>query len=176
MRRLAPARPAGAAPALAALALAYWCACGGSAAPPPSSPSALLARPLPDFRRPSLAGDDVATDRLRGEVVLVDFFAEDCPPCARSLPALEALHRARPGLRIVGVSEDEDAAGARRVVERFGLTFPVVHDAQHVLAGRYRVVDLPVTFVADGAGVVRWRGDGAHEEGEYGAVVDGVGH
>jgi thiol-disulfide isomerase/thioredoxin len=151
-------------------------ACGGPpAAPaPPSSPSPLLSNAMPDFRRPSLVGPDVETERLRGRVVVVDFFAEHCGPCARSLPALEALHRAAPDVSVVGVSEDEDLAGARRMVERFGLTFPVVHDAQRVLAGRYRVVDLPATFVADPAGVVRWRGDRPHEEGELRAVVEGA--
>ncbi len=151
-------------------------ACGGSGAvaAPPSSPSPLLSRALPDFRRPSLGGAEVETGRLRGRVVVVDFFAEHCAPCARSLPALEALHRALPDVSVVGVSEDEDAAGARRVAERFGLSFPVVHDGERVLAGRYRVVDLPATFVADAAGVVRWRGDRAHDEGELRAVIEGA--
>jgi peroxiredoxin len=151
-------------------------ACGGAgaAAAPPSSPSPLLSQALPDFRRPSLGGPEIETGRLRGRVVVVDFFAEHCVPCVRSLPALEALHRSMPEVSVVGVSEDEDAAGARRMVERYGLTFPVVHDAQSVLAGRFRVVDLPATFVADPSGVVRWRGDRPHEEGELRAVVDGA--
>ncbi|HEU4406730.1 MAG TPA: TlpA disulfide reductase family protein [Polyangiaceae bacterium] len=151
-------------------------ACGGPGASqaPPSSPSPLLSKALPDFRRPSLGGPEIETERLRGRVVVVDFFAEHCVPCARSLPALEALHRSMPDVSVVGVSEDEDAAGARRMVERFGLTFPVVHDGSRVIAGRYRVVDLPATFVADPAGVVRWRGDQAHEEGELRAVVEGA--
>jgi hypothetical protein len=45
-----------------------------------------------------------------------------------------------------------------------------------VLAGRFCVVDLPATFVADPSGVVRWRGDRPHEEGELRAVVDGARH
>ncbi|HEU4533354.1 MAG TPA: TlpA disulfide reductase family protein [Polyangiaceae bacterium] len=150
--------------------------CGSAGGQPPASaPSPLLSRALPDFRRPAVGGgEEVETARLRGRVVLVDFFAENCIPCARSLPAVEALHRAMPELSVVGVSEDEDAAGARRMVERFGLTFPVVHDAQHVLAGRYRVVAMPATFVADASGVVRWRGDQAHDEGELRAVIEGA--
>jgi cytochrome c biogenesis protein CcmG, thiol:disulfide interchange protein DsbE len=104
----------------------------------------------------------VETASLRGKVVLIDFFAEHCAPCVKSLPAIEALHRAQPEVAVVGVSEDDDAEGARRMVARHGLTFPVVHDQEHALAGRYRVIELPATFVVDARGVVRW----------YGAVED----
>jgi peroxiredoxin len=43
-------------------------------------------------------------------------------------------------------------------VARHHLTFPVVHDAGNVLAGRLRVTELPVSFVVDGHGRIRWVG------------------
>jgi peroxiredoxin len=132
-----------------------------------------VSRPCPDFRRQALDGSVVETSSLRGRVVLVDFFAEHCAPCARSLPSIEALHRAMPDVVVLGVSEDDDATGAGRMVERHGLTFPVVLDDEHALAGRFRVTDIPATFVVDAQGVIRWQGDG--EEGEdLGAIVRGV--
>jgi len=91
--------------------------------------------------------------------VVVDFFAEHCIPCGRSLPSIEALHRATPDLIVLGVSEDDDAAGAQRMVQRHDLTFPVVYDDQHALAGRFRVSDLPATFVVEANGVVCWKGE-----------------
>jgi peroxiredoxin len=133
----------------------------------------LVSRPCPEFRRQALDGSVVETGSLRGRVVLVDFFAEHCAPCARSLPSIEALHRAMPDVAVLGVSEDEDATGAGRMVERHGLTFPVVLDEGHALAGRFRVTDIPATFVVDARGVVRWQGGG--EDGEdVGAVVRSV--
>ena len=52
-----------------------------------------------------------------------------------------------------------------RQVSRHRLTFPVVHDAGNVLAGRFRVTDLPATFVIDGAGRIAWvSGPGQSEE------------
>ena len=138
---------------------------------PPSAPSPLLAKASPDFARSALDGSRVDTASLRGRTVLIDFFAEHCAPCVKSLPAIEALHRAEPRLAVVGVSEDDDADGARRMVARHGLTFPVVHDPQHALAGRYRVLELPATFVVDAHGVVRWHG-AVEEEGQVRAVVD----
>jgi peroxiredoxin len=130
-----------------------------------------LSKATPDFTRPALDGSRVETAALRGRVLLIDFFAEHCVPCVKSLPAIEALHRAEPDLAVIGISEDDDTAGARRMVARHDLTFPVVHDPEHALAGRYRVLELPATFVVDARGVVRWSG-AVEDESHVRAVVD----
>ena len=132
---------------------------GGAPAPPPtSSPSRLLGEALPTFRRPTLQGATFDTAASPKQLIVVDFFADYCKPCQRSLPALEALHRRQPGLTIVGVSLDDTPDRAWRSVKRHGLTFPVIHDAGNVLAGRMRVTELPISFVADASGRVRWVG------------------
>jgi peroxiredoxin len=95
---------------------------------------------------------------------VVDFFADYCKPCQRKLPAMEALHRAHPELAIVGVSLDESADAARRSIGRHHLTFPVVHDAGNVLAGRFRVTELPYGFVVDITGKVRYAAGPFHPE------------
>ena len=89
-------------------------------------------------------------------MLVVDFFADYCRPCQRTLPALESLHRERPDLLVVGVSMDEDRGRAQRSIARHGLTFPVVYDAGSVLAGRFRVTELPFAFVIDAQGRVKW--------------------
>jgi peroxiredoxin len=153
-------------------ALLLLAACGRSSSNTlPSAPTPLLSKTAPDFGRVALDGARVDTASLRGRVVLIDFFAEHCVPCVKSLPALEALHRAEPNVAVVGVSEDDDADAARRMVARHGLSFPVVHDPEHALAGRYRVLELPATFVIDRRGVVRWRG-AVEREDQIRAVVD----
>jgi cytochrome c biogenesis protein CcmG/thiol:disulfide interchange protein DsbE len=140
-------------------ALAAACAHQNSpAAPPPSSQSRLLDEPLPAFHRPTLQGGTFDSSSETGHVLVVDFFAAYCHPCQRKLPALEALHRREPGVSIVGVSLDETGDAALKSVARHHLTFPVVHDAGNVLAGRLRVTELPISFVVDGQGRIRWVG------------------
>jgi peroxiredoxin len=129
-----------------------------AAAPPPSSSSRLLDTPLPAFHRPTLQGGTFDSSTASGRVLVIDFFAAYCRPCQRKLPALEALHRQQPGLSIVGISLDETRDVARKSVARHRLTFPVVHDAGNVLAGRLRVTELPISFVVDGRGRIRWVG------------------
>jgi cytochrome c biogenesis protein CcmG/thiol:disulfide interchange protein DsbE len=134
-------------------------ACGGAppAAAPPSTESTLLHKPAPAFQRDAVDGSRVEVS-APGRVVVVKFIATYCQPCMRTLPAIERLHAKHPEIAIVGVSEDEHESDARELVNRFSLTFPVVHDQQQVLAARYRVRDLPMTYVLDGRGNVAWVG------------------
>ena len=118
----------------------------------------MLDATLPPFHRPTLQGGMFDSAAASGQIMVIDFFATYCRPCQRKLPALEALHRRQPGLSIVGVSLDETGDLARKSVTRHHLTFPVVHDAGNVLAGRLRVTELPISFVVDGRGRIRWVG------------------
>jgi len=141
-------------------ALQVACVHQNSPAPPapPSSSSRLLDEPLPAFHRPTLQGGTFDSAAASGHLLVVDFFAAYCRPCQRKLPALEALHRRQPGLAIVGVSLDDDGDAALKSVTRHHLTFPVIHDTGNVLAGRLRVTELPISFVVDGTGRIRWVG------------------
>ena len=93
------------------------------------------------------------------------FFADYCRPCQETLPAAERVHEAHPEVAFLGIDEDESEEVAAGVVRKFSLSFPVLHDADNVLAGRFRVSVLPATFVADSTGVIRWVGaDGQSED------------
>jgi peroxiredoxin len=145
----------------AALALA---ACAHPAAAPPSSPSPVLGLAMPAFRRPTMQGARFDTAEVGARLLVVDFFAAYCRPCQRTLPELEALHRGRPDVAVVGVSLDDTPEDVVRVMNRHHLTFPVVHDREHVLAGRFRVTELPRAFVADGSGRIIWTAGPAQPE------------
>lgn len=144
-----------------------------SSPPPPSSPSRLLGESIPSFKRTTVQGDEVRSEGA-ARLLVVDFFAEYCRPCQRSLPALEILHRTRPEVSVVGVSLDENATQARRTILRHGLTFPIVHDPQHLLAGRFRVTDLPICFLADRAGRIVWVGGPDQPEGALARAVASI--
>ena len=149
-------------------------ACGPKAGGPvpPSAQSPLRLKTVPDFNRPTLAGAKLDTTSLRGKVVVVKFFAEYCEPCKRTLPAAQQMHTKYGGrVAFVGVSEDESESTARRVVQAYGLTFPVVLDRGNVLAGRFRVSEIPVTFVVDAQGIIQWVGGPAHTESDLERAV-----
>lgn len=139
-------------------------ACAAKGPPPPSSPSPLANAAAPTFQRDTLSGGRIDTAALSGKVWVVKFFAEYCEPCKRTLPAAQRLHERYDDVTFIGVSEDERQADALALVHAHGLTFPVVLDRGNVLSGRFRVRELPITFVIDASGTVRWVGGPEHDE------------
>lgn len=130
------------------------CATGGGPLPP-SSPSPVLGKPAPDFNKRTLSGSRIDTATLRGQVLVVEFFAQYCEPCRKTLPQVERLQSKVSGVQFIGISIDEYESTARELVAAYGLSFPVIHDAGG-LRGRFRVTDLPATFVISPDGVVHW--------------------
>ena len=106
---------------------------------PPSAGNPLLGQPLPEIHRRSLDGHAIDKGLVQGTPVLVKFFADYCQPCKETLPAAERIHEAYPDVTFLGIDEDDTSETASDVVRRYGLTFPVIHDAGNVLAGRFRV-------------------------------------
>jgi cytochrome c biogenesis protein CcmG/thiol:disulfide interchange protein DsbE len=147
----------------------------GSAALPPSAQSDILEKALPTFKRPTVQGGKVSTDESRGKVVVVKFFAKYCEPCKKTLPAAEALHRSSgEDVVFIGIAEDEYVSDVETLIQTYSLSFPVVHDQANALAGRFRVSELPRTFVIDRAGKIRWIGGESQSEDDLEAAVDWV--
>lgn len=126
--------------------------------PPPSWPSPLLGQPLPSLDRPALDGHRVTGASFQGRPVVVKFFAKYCEPCKHTLPAVQSLWAEGGEVAVLGISDDEREAEAREVVRSYGLTFPVIHDRGLMLAARFRVHELPATFVVDREGRIAWFG------------------
>lgn len=156
------------------LALLFFAvACGRPAGYPASVAHPLAGKPLPEIHhRTTLDGQPFDSAQLAGRPVLVKFFADYCVPCRETLPAAQRIHAAHPDVAFVGIDEDETAETAQSLAQRYGLTFPVVHDEGNVLSGRFRVSSLPMTFVADRTGVVRWVGAEGQTEGDLESAVE----
>jgi cytochrome c biogenesis protein CcmG, thiol:disulfide interchange protein DsbE len=69
--------------------------------------------PAPAFALPTAGGDTIVLDRLRGQVVYVDFWASSCGPCRRSFPWMNEMHRkyGGKGLAIVAINVDRKRIG-----------------------------------------------------------------
>jgi peroxiredoxin len=111
----------------------------------------------PEIGMRDLDGNEVTIASLRGRVVVVDFWASWCVPCADSMVVYQRLYETyrERGLTIVGVSQDQRVDNARAFVSRHHLSFPVVFDEGHAIAGRYAPPRMPTSYLIDRTGVVR---------------------
>lgn len=119
-------------------------------------------------------GDAVDLDDLRGEVVLIDFWAYSCINCQRSIPhvvAWDAAYRDA-GLRVIGVHSPEyafekDAGNVAAGARDFGITYPVALDNSLSTWTNYRNRYWPAHYLIDAEGTVRHIAFG---EGNYAAT------
>ena len=125
----------------------------------------------PAFSLDSLGGKPVALADLRGQVVLLNFWASWCGPCRQEMPILEQLHKQyhSKGFTMVGVNVEPDSAAALKWLKNTPVTFPILFDRESVASKLYEVQGMPNTVIIDRQGRVRYihRGYKAGEENEY---------
>jgi thiol-disulfide isomerase/thioredoxin len=120
-----------------------------------------------------LAGKPFSLAALKGQVVLVDFWASWCGPCRKSLPELNALQArfAAQGVKVVGVSLDAEAASVASFLERVPVAFTVLHDPTGQTGEAYAVVAMPTTILIDQEGRLAGRFEGGTHIQEEAAAV-----
>jgi len=107
---------------------------------------------LPRLDRPG----DLSLASLRGKTVVVNFWASWCDPCKEEAPLLERAwteNRGK-GLIVLGVDANDYAGDARSFMRRYGLTYPMLHDAHGSTLGHWGVGGLPTTYVVDASGKI----------------------
>lgn len=103
----------------------------------------------PEFSLTDLSGNKLDLATYRGKVVLLDFWATWCAPCRVEIPRFVDLQKrySDRGLRIIGISLDDDAKPVRVFYKQFKMDYPVAMGDAH-LAERYGgILGLPVSFL-----------------------------
>jgi thiol-disulfide isomerase/thioredoxin len=148
-------------PILAVLGLA---GCNQHSASPPSSKENVIAAgeigsPLPDFSAMDLQGRQVSSARLRGRVVLIDFWATWCQPCKKEMPGYQKLlDRYGPrGFAVVGFKLDimRDTEDPVRFAKRIGVRYPLVVAGEDLKQKFGGIEGIPTTMLYDRQGVLR---------------------
>ena len=144
----------------------------------PDSGVELIGRPAPPWRfQRWVRGGPLTQEQLRGKVVLMRFWTEDCRFCTATLPALEDLRRryGDRGLVVIGAfhppraHEKRSDARIVAVADSLGFGGPIACDQDWQTLDRWWLDGHPdrnwvsVSFLIDRDGIVRW----VHGGGEY---------
>jgi thiol-disulfide isomerase/thioredoxin len=120
-------------------------------------------RALAEHELRLLDGKTTTLSAMRGEVVVVNFWASWCKPCRRELPALNALNAelAKQGGNVVAISIDEERDNVKRFARANGLSLPIAHDGPDGLARQLDLKHVPFTIILDRSGQVAFSTSGA---------------
>ncbi len=116
----------------------------------------------PDLTLSTLDGKTMSLKELRGQVVLINFWATWCQPCRAEMQDIQAAYRQHPnGFVVLAVNNEEGDVPIRDFVSQFNLTFPILLDSDGAVAREYRVQGLPTSYFIDRSGIVRAANIGA---------------
>jgi thiol-disulfide isomerase/thioredoxin len=125
----------------------------------------------PAFDLPSSGSKDMSLSDLKGQVVLINFWASWCGPCRQEMPVLEQLYKKyKPaGFTLLGVNVEPKSADAVGFLKSTPVSFPILFDTDSKVSKLYEVAGMPSTVILDRTGKVRYvhHGYKPGEESEY---------
>ena len=113
----------------------------------------------PDFTLPDLKGNPVSLNGFKGKVVFLNFWATWCKPCEEEMPSMQILYNELKSqnqpFEIVAVSIDSEGPEVvQKFIERYNITFTVLHDRNGRIKDTYKTTGVPETFIIDQSGII----------------------
>ena len=99
--------------------------------------------------------DSLSWDKLRGKVVLLDFWGTWCGPCVKKIPQVEQFAKKYAGrdLVVIGIHSAQESEACEEFVARNGITFPIAIDSGKTAEG-FAINSWPSIFLIDKSGKV----------------------
>ena len=111
----------------------------------------------PDFTLSSSTKQNTRLAELRGQVIMLNFWATWCNPCRVEIPHLQKLYAQYQdiGFTILGVSIDNNKIKAAKMAKDLGAKFPILFDNKQKVSKLYSIKTMPFTILIDRDGKVR---------------------
>ena len=97
----------------------------------------------------------VDLSKLRGRVVLLNFWATWCAPCIEELPSLERMQQELPQVQVVAMASDEPIENYQAFLTRRPVSLLTVFDVNQTSNALYGSFRYPESYIIDKSGVVR---------------------
>jgi peroxiredoxin len=110
----------------------------------------------PDFLLQTLDENNVQLSNLKGDGILLNFWATYCPPCEKEMPYLESQYQKNKGqgVHILAINVGENKFNVQNFVDKYNLSFPILLDQTSEVVDAYGVNLLPVTYLINSEGIV----------------------
>jgi len=117
-----------------------------------------VSGPAPNFALQDESGNVISLDDLKGQVIMINFWASWCGPCRQEMPLLEAIYeKYEPlGFTLLGVNVEENPTDGQAWLQDRPVSFPVLYDPANGVSKLYDVVAMPSTVLIDRQGNVRY--------------------
>ena len=131
-----------------------------------------------DFTLKSNKGKNIRLSDLRGQVVMLNFWASWCGPCRQEMPLLDQMYqRYQPaGFTLLGINVEADPKEADTLLKEIPVTFPVLYDTTSKVSETYKVDAMPSSVLIDCDGNMSYlhRGYKPGDEKEYQKRIKGL--
>ncbi len=117
----------------------------------------MKADSAPDFVLKSASGENIRLSELKGRVVMLNFWATWCGPCAEEIPHLNELHESLDpyDFELLGINLDEDQSKAIHLANKLEVNFPVLFDTEKDVSRSFKIKAMPTSIIIDRAGKIR---------------------
>jgi len=124
--------------------------------PTPRTPLPPATNTRLELKVTAVDGSEIDLSKLRGKVVLLDFWATRCPPCVEEMPKILAIYNKfhEKGLEIIGISTDESKEIVLRFVKVRGIRWPQYLDVNREISNRWQIPGLPGMWLIDRKGLL----------------------
>ncbi|MCB5161172.1 TlpA disulfide reductase family protein [Marinomonas algarum] len=115
---------------------------------------------------PQYQGKPQSLQDVRGDVLLVDFWASWCGPCRESFPwmtEMQAKYKAQ-GFKVIAINLDQDKQQALDFLKEYSPGFTVLFDNNATMPDRFGVIGMPTSFLVDRKGRIRAVHTGFHQD------------
>jgi peroxiredoxin len=126
-----------------------------------------FGEPVPDFELRTTQGTPFRTVDLRGQVIVLNFFATWCGPCQLELPHLQAIwneFRSNDDFRMLVVGREESDDSVKAFQKEHGFTFPMASDRDASIFNKFASQSIPRTYLISRQGTIIYQWTGAFEE------------